>query len=351
MPPPPNSPDSPTALADQRALVTGACGTVGSELVRQLVDAGCRDVLAIDNREHAVFLAGRQWRGDARVRWQLADTRDAGAMGRLMRGIDVVFHAAAYKHVAVTEHSIGDAVTTNVQCTQNVLDAAAERGVRRLILTSTDKAVSPTSVMGATKLIAERLVTTANASADDGQAFASVRFGNVLGSSGSVIPLFHRQIKDGGPVTVTDPDMTRFVMSVQQAASLVIESATLAVGGEVFVTKMPVVRIGDLANAMITKLAPRYGHDPQAIEVKTIGALTGEKQSEALLDAHELGRVVELERHFVVTPPDDHRRPNARYEYASTVSTNGGRVYDSAGETVLNANELIEMLERHALLG
>src|SRR5262249_36498176 len=160
-------------------------------------------------------------------------------------------------------------IHANILGTQNVIDAAMKVGVERLLLMSSDKAVNPTNVMGTSKLMAERLVSAASARAHPGkQVFASTRFGNVLGSRGSVIPLVMRQIRAGGPVTVTDPEMTRFIMTLDEAVRLVMDSLFLARGGEIFVTKMPVLRVGDLAEVMIEELAPTFGHRPADIAIE-----------------------------------------------------------------------------------
>ena len=170
-------------------------------------------------------------------------------------------------------------------------------------MTSSDKAVNPTNVMGTSKLMAERLVSAANAHPRLGnQIFASTRFGNVLGSRGSVIPLFIRQIRHGGPVTVTDPEMTRFIMTLDEAVGLVMDSLFLARGGEIFVTKMPVLRIGDLAEVMIEELASKYGYRPSDIPIETVGPRPGEKTYEELMNEEEIKRSIELPKYFVIQP-------------------------------------------------
>ena len=193
----------------------------------------------------------------ASVQFQLGDVRDRDKLVQAMRGIDIVLHTAALKHVILCEQSPRDAVQTNIQGVQNLIDAATVNQVERVLFTSSDKAVNPTNVMGTSKLMGERLMTAANAHRRaGGPIFASTRFGNVLGSRGSVIPLFMRQISRGGPVTLTDPEMTRFIMTLREAVHLVMESTFLARGGEVFVTKMPIARIQDLAKVMVKTLAP-----------------------------------------------------------------------------------------------
>ena len=258
----------------RRVLVTGVCGTVGREILRQLVTEAPTEIIGIDNNESELFFLQQETSDlDTLVTLSLGDVRDAARLHRVMEGVDTVLHAAALKHVHLCEQSPRDAIQTNVLGAQNIVDAAEANGVERVIMTSSDKAVNPTSVMGTSKLMGERLFTAAYLRRRDPRPiFASTRFGNVLGSRGSVIPLFHRQVRDGGPVTITDLDMTRFIMSLREAVKLTMDSVFLAQGGEVFVTKMQVLRIEDLAYAMIEELAPLYGHAPDEIRVEIIGA-------------------------------------------------------------------------------
>ena len=205
------------------------------------------------------------------LRFLIGDIRDRERVFRAMEGIDLVFHCAALKHVGSGEYNPFEATQTNILGTQNVIDACLEHDVRTMVFTSSDKAANPTSVMGATKLVAEKLVTAAtNYRGAHATTFASVRFGNVLGSRGSALELFASQVAAGGPVTMTDPAMTRFVMSTDRAVDLCIRAAGIAHGGEVFVLKMPIARLGDLVAGAIEAFAPLYGRDPAAIEVATI---------------------------------------------------------------------------------
>ncbi|MBT4732583.1 polysaccharide biosynthesis protein, partial [Candidatus Woesearchaeota archaeon] len=235
-------------------FVTGSCGTIGAELIVQLLSNpkySPNEVIGIDNNESSLFFQDQQFLDDSRASFFVADIRDKDELSKRMRGVDVVIHAAALKHVILCERSPEQAVQTNINGVQNIISAADMNNVEVVIFTSSDKAVNPTNVMGTTKLMGERLITAANSSKrENGPIFASTRFGNVLGSSGSVIPIFRNQISNGGPVTLTDRNMTRFVMSVEEAVELVLNSVIEAKGGEVFVTKMPVMRIKDLAVAM-----------------------------------------------------------------------------------------------------
>ena len=270
-------------LQNKRVLVTGAGGSIGSEVVRQLLAFEPEIVFALDRDESALHEAMLTWTsvGHDLPRTVLCDIRDRDRVARVFEEFrpEIVFHAAALKHVPILQHYPEEAVKTNVAGTLNVMEAGRTVGIERFINISTDKAVAPSSVMGATKRIAEMLMQAAN-SRGDGALYSSVRFGNVLGSRGSVVPTFIRQIQDGGPVTITDPDMTRYFMTVDEAVQLVLQAASMAQGGEVFVLDMgEPVRIGDLAHRMIRLAGLVPGRD---IELKITGRRPGEKMQEVL---------------------------------------------------------------------
>ncbi|WP_119166694.1 SDR family NAD(P)-dependent oxidoreductase [Algihabitans albus] len=332
-------------------LITGVCGTVGVELLHQLRNAGCERIVGIDNNESELFFLSQHYSDRDDVRLFLGDLRDRDKLMRKMRDIDVVLHAAALKHVLLCEESPRDAVHTNITGMINLIDAAEANGVDRVLFTSSDKAVNPTNVMGTTKLMGERLITAANADRrrESDTIMASTRFGNVLGSRGSVVPLFARQIVAGGPVTLTDPEMTRFIMTLREAVHLVIESAFLAKGGEVFVTKMPVARITDLAAVMIEELAPRCGRDPAEITVKTIGVKPGEKLYEELLNDEEIRRTVELERFFTVLPAFKTVYQQIDYHYNGEAGRPVDRPYNSGLEGALARDALETYLRDHGI--
>jgi len=204
-------------------------------------------------------------------------------------------------------------------------------------------------VMGTSKLMGERLISAANAChGGEGRVFASTRFGNVLGSRGSVLPLFRKQIAAGGPVTLTHPDMTRFVMTLGEAVKLVMKSTFMAQGGEVFVTKMPAVRIADVAEAMIDELAPRYGREPHRIEMVEIGPKPGEKMYEELLTQEESVRAWELDRYFVVPPAFGHE--DVRYDYPNMRPASAEQPYNSGLETPMTKDQLRAFLRETGLL-
>lgn len=336
-------------------LVTGACGTVGSELVKQLLtnaDFAPAEVVGIDNNESQLFFIDQQYLQDQRAHFFVTDIRDRDELTRKMEGIDLVFHCAALKHVILCERSPEQAMQTNIQGVQNIISAAQANDVEKVIFTSSDKAVNPTNVMGTSKLMGERLMTAANSNKrGKGPVFASTRFGNVLGSNGSVIPIFHNQIAKGGPVTLTHRDMTRFVMSIEESVRLVIDSGTLARGGEVFITKMPVVRIADLAQAMIEELAPVYGFKAADIEIVEIGTKPGEKLYEELMSPEETRRALELPRYFSVLPAFRGIYHDIQYDYPDLVSQHVTNPYVSADEVALRVDDIRQLLKDYKLLG
>jgi FlaA1/EpsC-like NDP-sugar epimerase len=339
-------------FVEKRILVTGGCGTVGRELIRQLLENYSFDELIVfDNNESELFFLEQKFSEYNHARFVLADVRDRDKMIRLIRGIDIVFHIAAFKHVIQCERSPFEAVQTNIVGVQNIILASLENHVERVIFTSSDKAVNPTNVMGTTKLMGERLMTAANSTLRKNEPiFSSTRFGNVLGSRGSVIPIFREQIRHGGPVTLTDPGMTRFIMSIEEAVRLVIESASLAQGGEVFVTKMPVIYIKDLAEVMIRELAPIYEHDPENIDIKTIDSKPGEKLYEELINEEETRRTWELPQYFVVLPAFTSVYHTIEYIYPEIVSKNAPKPYHSGNEIPLTQTQLKKFLNENMLL-
>lgn len=333
-------------------LITGSSGTIGRGLVSYLRhNYPDSEILCLDNNESQLFFQEQEYLDDKNVRIFLGDVRDFDRMKSVMQGVHTVFHAAALKHVVMCERSPMEAIQSNILAVNNIVQAACDAGVSKVIFTSSDKAVNPTNVMGTTKLMGERLITAANANHLTGDTvFASTRFGNVLGSSGSVIPIFRKQIKKGGPVTLTDVGMTRFVMSVEQAVKLVVDSAEKARGGEVFITKMPVIRIADLAEVMIDELAPVYGWNPADIKIIEIGSKPGEKLYEELMSSEETRRAIELEEYFSVLPAFRGLYHDISYDYDGLLSENITNPYISQDEPAMDKHELKKFLLQYNLL-
>ncbi|MEJ2069735.1 MAG: polysaccharide biosynthesis protein [Syntrophobacterales bacterium] len=333
-------------------LITGAAGTVGQELIRQLLPLRPAELRALDNNETELFFLGERYRGVHRFTIHLGDVRDARKLEDVCAGVDVLFHAAAFKHVGLSESHPFDAVQTNILGVGHVITAALRQGVERVIFTSSDKAVHPTNVMSTTKLLGERLITAASLKALHGRRFSSVRFGNIIGSRGSVLPVFEEQIRRGGPVTITDPNMTRFFMTKEEAVNLVLEACVLACGGEVFVTKMPVMRIVDLAQAMIALLAPAYGFAPQEISLEFVGVRSGEKLYEELLTVEEMDQTLEIERMFVVLPSLQNVPGKINYSYNGLVERASLQPqYISSEQVPMTVKEIKHFLLAHHILG
>lgn len=283
-------------------LVTGGAGSIGSFLVKELLKFEPNSIRVLDNNETGLFDIEQALKSD-KIRLLVGDIRDKERLNVAMEGVDIVFHAAALKHVPLCEFNPFDAVKTNVIGTQNVLDAAYSQGVRKAITISTDKAVNPSNVMGATKLLAERLTISANSYRGHKlSVFSSVRFGNVLNSRGSVVPLFSKQIQNGGPITVTHPEMRRFFMDIPSAAQLIFKAGMLSLGNEIFILKMPAARIIDLAEEMRSLLAPAYGFDPEDISIEIVGTRIGEKIDEELLVLDETSNVYENDDMYLLLP-------------------------------------------------
>ena len=297
-------------------LVTGGSGTVGARLVEKALEANAAVVRVFGRDETKQFYQRQRLGPRTDVRFLVGDIRDRDRLFRAAEDIDVIFHCAALKHVESSEYNPFEATQTNIVGTQNVIDACLANGVTTMILTSSDKAANPTSVMGASKLVAEKLVTAANNyRGPHATTFASVRFGNVLGSRGSALELFARQVEAGGPVTVTDPAMTRFVMTTDRAVELALEAARRACGGEVFVFKMPVATLADLVAATIEVVAARTGRDPATIETTTIASRPGEKAYEELMTEDESTRARDIGEMYAVLPAiEAHPQVIAAYE-------------------------------------
>ena len=301
---------------NKTVLVTGGSGSIGREIVKKLLEVNPKAVRIFDNNETALFDLEEEL-NSKKIRTFIGDIRDKDRLKRAFENVDIIFHAAALKHVPLCEYNPFDAVKTNVLGTQNVLDAALDKNVEKVIMVSTDKAVNPVNVMGATKLLAERLTISANYYRGNKRTiFSCVRFGNVLNSRGSVVPTFKKQIQKGGPVTITDPKMSRFIMYIPDAAKLILKAGQIAHGKEIFILKMPAVNIVDLANVMIKDLAPKYGHDPEKIEIKITGKRVGEKMYEELMTEDEALCAVDEGKLFILNSKKE-VNPDNGFEYNS----------------------------------
>ena len=292
----------------------------------------------------------QQYHEQKQIRFLLGDIRDRNRVMWAMQNVDIVFHTAALKHVALNEYSPFESVKTNVLGTQNLLEAALNHNAETFINISTDKAANPTSTMGASKLLAERL--TVGADYYKGKAktnFANVRFGNVLNSSGSVIPIFLKQIKSGQPVTVTDKNMIRYFMTIPDAVTLILQAAAIAQGGEIFILKMPALKVIDLAQVMINELSDKK------LTIKIVGKKPGEKLYEKIVTRTEASQALELKDMYVLPLTIDyptHYEDIVKKSYDYYLSL-GGKAVPEEGvqpQQLLTPSEIRALLIRAGIL-
>lgn len=284
-------------------LVTGGTGCIGSEIVKSLIKYKPKVIRIFSNDEDATFRMSQELGKKSNIRFLVGDIRDKERLILAMENIDIIYHAAALKHVPLCEYNPFEAIKTNVLGTQNVIETALSNGVDKMINISTDKAVNPVNTMGATKLLAEKLMIDANEYKGLRKTiYSSVRFGNVLFSRGSVIPLFEEQIKQKKSITITDPNMTRFVMSKSNTIDLVLKATLMAKGGEIFILKMPVVTLGDLADVVIENCCEKYSYKKNDVKKKTVGPRPGEKMFEELMTENEARMAYETNDMLIIPP-------------------------------------------------
>lgn len=300
-------------------LITGGTGSFGKAFVQRLLKNHDPERVVVYSRDELKQYEMAAAVSDPRLRFFIGDVRDGERLKRAMYGIDTVIHAAALKHVPIAEYNPFECIKTNVHGAMNVIDAAIDCGVERVVALSTDKAAMPINLYGASKLVSDKLFVTAQSYVGPRKTrFSVVRYGNVLGSRGSVIPFFLKQ-RATGIIPVTDPRMTRFSITLDQGVDLVIMAARTMVGGELFVPKIPSVRILDLVEAV----APRC-------KIVSVGIRPGEKLHELMIPADDARRTWEFDSHFVVCPELDYwkttqydhgRRVPDRFEYSSDANT------------------------------
>jgi FlaA1/EpsC-like NDP-sugar epimerase len=335
---------------NKKILITGGTGSIGQEILQEILKHETSVIRVLDVDETKQFELQQEYGDPENIRFLLGDIRDKDRLFRAVEDIDIIFHTAALKHVLACEYNPFEAVKTNVIGIQNLIDVAMDEEVEKLIFTSSDKAVNPTNVMGATKLLAERLMTSANYYKGVRRTiFSSVRFGNVLGSRGSVIPLFKKQIKDGGPVTITNKEMTRFIMPMRDAINLLFKATELAQGGEIFIFKMKALMITDLAEVMIEELEQNYGCSPAEIKMEIIGNKLGEKLYEELMTNDESRRALETEDMFILFPGMKELPHIDKSSYLSTSQTEI-RAYSSNDVKPCSKGEIKGILYQENLL-
>lgn len=280
---------------DKSILVTGGTGCIGSSIIRKLLQHNPRVIRTFSNDEDGTFRLRHELKKHENMRYLVGDIRDIKRLTMAMENIDIIFHTAALKHVSLCEYNPFEAVKTNVLGTQNMAESAIKSNVEKVINISTDKAVNPINTMGATKLLAEKLITHANDWTLRQTLFSSVRLGNVLFSRGSVIPIFEGQIRNNKPITITHPKMRRFIMSIDQAIGLIFKATEMMKGREIFILKMPVIKIDDLADVIMK-------HYNKKLKKQIIGPEHGEKLYEELMTKEESEIAYETDEMYIIPP-------------------------------------------------
>ncbi|MBN1799975.1 MAG: SDR family NAD(P)-dependent oxidoreductase [Candidatus Lokiarchaeota archaeon] len=289
---------------DKIILVTGGTGTIGSEIVEQLLKFEPKTIRILSNSENELWETRLRFKDHlSQLRFLLGDIRNLERIRIASENVDYIFNAAAIKHVPISEYNPMEASSVNIFGLSNVIDAAYYNNVKKMVHISTDKAINPTTVMGATKMIGERLCLSREMTkGTHNTTISCVRFGNVLGSRGSIIPLIKDQIKNEDYVTLTDEKMKRFFLSISDAIGLVLKSATLSKGGEIFVLKMPVILIKDLIEVIIEEYCPKIGKDPSTLTIITIGPRIKEKLDEELISPIEFSSCYETDDMYIIYP-------------------------------------------------
>jgi len=286
---------------NKTVLITGGTGSIGSELVRQVLQYQPAKVRVFSRDETKQYELIESLNYPENLNILIGDIRDKERLNFAFRGVDIVLHAAAMKHVSISEYNPFEVIKTNIVGSQNVIETAIEQKVKKVVGISTDKAVSPTGILGTSKLMMEKLFVNANNYIKSSDTkFLCVRFGNVMWSRGSVLPSWKEHANNEKTIKVTDKDMTRFFMSKEEAISLVLRAAALTQGGEIFTFKMSSVKLMDLANMFLEKYFP--GKD---IKIETIGQRQGEKKHEELFDQSDLGKAVFTDNQLFIIAPRD----------------------------------------------
>ena len=286
-------------LKGKKILVTGGSGSIGKELVKKSLSEGASLVRIFSNDENALYETELEFSGK-NIEYVIGDIRNSETVNSIVKDIDIIFHTSALKHVDRCELNPFEAVTVNTIGTYNVCKSAIRESVSKVINISTDKAVNPIGVLGATKLLSEKLISAESFHNKSKTIFSSVRFGNVLQTRGSIVPRIENQIKNGGPITLTDKNMKRFFMTKKQSVDLILKATEYAKGGETFVLKMPLISLNDLFDVMKKIIAPKYNLNSNTIKTKIIGIRPGEKITEYLLTDFELENVLETKDFFIM---------------------------------------------------
>jgi len=339
---------------NKRILVTGGSGSIGSHIVKNLLQHNPKQIRIFSRDETKQFDLMQKLGDPSGVNLLIGDIRDKDRLNMAMEGIDIVFHAAALKHVLSCEKNPFEAVKTNVHGTQNIIDCALANNIEKVIAISTDKATDPTNVMGCTKLLSEKIMLSSyHYRGKKRTKFSCVRFGNVLWSRGSVLTVWLNQIKKGDLVTVTDENMTRFFMPLRFTVDLVFNAVQHMCDREIFILKMPTVYIKDMAQAMINVYASDFGHKPEDIKIKIIGKKAGERIHEKLLSEEESEYAWDMGSMFIITPvigttQEDRSKFSKYYPNAQKITQQS---FSTVDQPKLSLRDIEDMLKKEKIIG
>lgn len=325
-------------IRGKRILVTGGTGSFGQMLVRALLKFNPKEIIVFSRDEVKQGLMRLEYKKEKRVRFILGDVRNFRSVREAVRGVNIVIHAAALKWITEVEYNVWEGVKTNVLGAQNIIEASRDENVEKVIALSTDKAVEPINAYGMSKALQERLITTANLyDTNSRTTFVSTRYGNVLGSRGSVVPHFKSLIDGSKPITITDPKMTRFMITLSESIELVLTALREGVGGEVFVRKMPAHTIADLSDIMVS------ANPKNKIKVDVIGVRPGEKIHESLVSVSESVRTIEMGDYYVILPQIEIASVSKKYKNKKRLKEFH---YSSDTTRKLSKTELSKMLKK-----
>lgn len=328
---------------DKKILITGGTGSLGKALTKRLLDEGANSVRIFSRNESKQIEMEREFEFDSRLRFLIGDIRDKDRLIRAVEGVDMVFHCAALKHVPVIEYNPFEGIQTNVIGSQNVIDACHIENVEFAVGIGTDKAVSPGNVYGATKLVMEKLFLTASNYVNKERhttKFFVARYGNVLGSSGSVVPAFIQRIKSNRKITITDPDMTRFSITMDEALDFILNSVKEANGGETFIPKLKAYNIMDVKDAVFELLGKG--------EFEITSIRPGEKMHESLISSTEMRYAIESNKKYIIFNPDEFIEQDTKYSQYKNIENIFE--YSSDNAEKLSKAEIKEIIKNSKLL-
>ncbi|MDI3474195.1 MAG: UDP-N-acetylglucosamine 4,6-dehydratase/5-epimerase [Candidatus Woesearchaeota archaeon] len=328
-------------LNGKRILITGGTGSWGNVLVERILKDFSPKKIIIYSRGELRQVSMKRRLNNPKLEFVIGDVRNKERLNLLCKESDIIFHLAALKHVTVCEENPTEAIDINIKGTENVVNCAIENNIEKVVYVSTDKAVAPINLYGVTKAASERLIVNANLR-NGKTIFSCIRAGNVMGSSGSVIPLFRKQIALNNMITVTDEGMTRFIMSLEEAIGLLLKAAELSIGGEIFVMQMPGIKVMDLAKVMAKELGDKN------TKIKITGIRPGEKIDEVLVSQDEIHRTVEFGKYFVIMPYVPIKKAIEKYKNMKKPEF---EYYSSNNTKMLSLEEIKEVLKRNHFLG